>query len=119
MSRSGIPLLAATTARPFLTAMFAHQGVPLRGITWISRGDWHVVAGDSLWIEPVDLPDTEGSLLVWDPQLRWIYAGDAPGPAQIRAALALGAERGWAADRMFVRGIAMPISDVRKLAGLP
>jgi len=119
MSRAGIPLLAAATARPFLSMMFAHQGVPLRGITWISQGGWHAVAGDTLWIEPIDLPDVEGGVIVWDPQLKWMYAGDGPGPAQIRAALRRAAERGWPVDRMFVRGTAMPLAEVRRFAGLP
>jgi len=119
LARAGIPLLAAAPARPFLAAMFAQQGIPMRGITWIAAGGWRVVAGDSLWLEPVELPDTEGSLLLWDPRLRWLYAGDAPTPAQVRGALMIAQERGWPVERMLVRGSAMSVADARRLAGLP
>lgn len=119
MSRAGIPVFAAATARPYLTAMFVHQGIPLRHITWITQSGWHTVAGDSVWIEPIDLPDLEGSLIVWDPKRQWLYAGDAPNPAQMRAALTHAGVRGWTVVRMFVRGSATPVADARKLAGLP
>lgn len=119
LARAGIPLLASTTARPFLEVMFAQQGLEPRGITWITRGGWRVVAGDSLWLEPADLPDAEGGLLLWDPARRWLYAGDAPGPPQIRGALTIAAERGWPVTMMLVRGSAMPLAEVKRLAGLP
>jgi hypothetical protein len=119
LERAGIPLLASIAAQPFLAVMFAQQGRELRGITWISVGGWRVLAGDSVWLEPVDLPDAEGGLLLWDPVRHWLYAGDGPGPAQIRGALAVAAERGWPVTRMFVRGTAMPLAEVKRLAGLP
>jgi len=119
LARAGIPLLGSSAARPFLAAMFAQQGLEPRGITWITGGGWQVIGGDSIWIEPVDLPDVEGGLLVWDPVRQWLYAGDGPGPAQIRGALAVAAERRWPVTRMFVRGSAMPLADVKRLAGLP
>lgn len=119
LATGGIPLIAAADARPFLTVMFRQQGVPLRGITWVSQPGWQVLAGDSLWFEPVDLPDAEGGLLVWDPSRRWLYAGDNAGPAQLRTALGVAASRRWSVDRVLVRGAPMPIAEVRRLAGLP
>lgn len=119
LARAGIPLLAAATARPFLAAMFAHQGSETRGITWITAGGWRIVAGDSLWLQPIDLPDAEGGLLAWDPARRWLYAGDAPGPAHVRGALAVAAERRWPVERVLVRGAPMPLADVKRMAGLP
>jgi len=119
LARAGVSLLASGTARPFLAAMFRQQGLDPREITWITEPGWRIVAGDSLWLEPADLPDVEGALLAWDPTRRWLYAGDGPGPAQIRGALAVAATRHWPVERMLVRGTAMPLADVRRLAGLP
>jgi len=119
LARAGIPIVAAEDARTFLAAMFRQQRVPLRGITWVSRPGWQVIAGDSLWLEPVDMPDDDGGLLVWDPTRRWLYAGDNVGPVQIRTALRVAASRHWPVDRVLVRGAPTPIADVRRMAGLP
>ncbi len=42
--------------------------------TVVRRPQWLRVGTDSLWLEPVDLPDMPGTMMVYSPTLRWLYS---------------------------------------------
>ena len=68
------------------------------------------VDSDSLWVEPIDYPDAQGSLYVYSPTLRWAYSGAAFGALQVEYLQAKLKARGFAVDRIgSVRGIAVAV----------
>lgn len=118
LAQRKVPMYAAGTARPYLSAMFAQQRAPMTSVRWVTTGGWHMVGGDSLWIEPADLPDAEGALVVWDPRMKSVYAGDGLSPAQARVVIALAGERRWAVAGVYFRGALTPLAQLRRQAGL-
>jgi hypothetical protein len=109
-----VPMHAGPGAMPFLQKILANHGRPASAATAISRGRWIRADGDSLWVEPIDLPDAAGALLVYVPSLRWAYAGMAAGPLQRDFVLARIRERGWAVERLgTLRAIATPLPGPR------
>jgi hypothetical protein len=57
------------------------------------------VAGDSLWLESVDLPDLPGALVVYSPSLHWLYGASTANPLHLDRMLALARARGWSVTR--------------------
>ena len=47
----------------------------------VRRPQWLRVGSDSLWLEPVDLPDAPGAMMVYSPTLRWLYSAAGVGRA--------------------------------------
>ncbi len=45
--------------------------------TVISSGRWIRVGTDSLWLEPLDVPDAVGALAVYSPTHRWVFSAAA------------------------------------------
>ncbi len=45
----------------------------------VRHPQWIRVGSDSLWLEPVDLPDVPGTLMVYSPTHRWLYSAAAIG----------------------------------------
>lgn len=79
-ARQGRPLLVA----PGANAMVRHIiGSAARGARpgTVTKAGWVKVGTDSLWAEPVDLPDAPGELAVYVPALRWVYLSTAGVPA--------------------------------------
>jgi hypothetical protein len=76
----------------------------------VSRPQWLRVGGDSVWVEPIDLPDFPGALVAYVPSLRWAYSGLAATPLYFDMVVARIRERGWAVDRIgSVRSLIQPI----------
>jgi hypothetical protein len=72
-------------------------------------GRWLRVASDSVRLESIDLPDARGSLLVYVPSLRWLYASNAITPLDDNLVLAHARRRGWIVERFGnVRGFVLP-----------
>ncbi|MBL0939273.1 MAG: hypothetical protein IBJ03_10275 [Gemmatimonadaceae bacterium] len=70
-TKPGVSLIGAPGAAGNLRTM-QRGAAPMR-LTSVSSARWVRVGNDSLWMEPVDLPDAAGTLLVYSPTLRWIY----------------------------------------------
>ena len=108
-----IPIHAARGARPFVDAMLANHGLvaPQRAmVTTVTAGKWLRVGRDSLWMEPIDLPNNRGTLLVYVPSLRWAYAATLTGPLELERVLARARERGWTVERVGARrGMTLPV----------
>ncbi|GMV04920.1 MAG: hypothetical protein AMXMBFR53_12000 [Gemmatimonadota bacterium] len=75
----------------------------------VEAGRWIALAGDSVRVEPLDLPDVRGALVVWWPARRWLYVADALTPLDLELALEHADGRGWAVERVgTARGLVQP-----------
>ncbi len=66
----------------------------------LSQGRWLEVGGDSMRVEPLDLPDAPGGLLLFVPALRWIYAPNALTSLDLEIVLQHAHRSGWVVDRI-------------------
>lgn len=96
----GVPVYTSAAAEPFLEAVLAGAGVARRGVTVVREGRWLELPGGRLRLEPVDLPDVPGSLLVYAPDLRWVWAPDAVTPLDVRLVLERAEALGWPVSTM-------------------
>jgi hypothetical protein len=109
-----IPIHTAPGARPFVRQILQNHRQPAAVATAIVRGQWLQLGGDSLWVEPIDYPDAQGSLYLYSPTLRWAYSAGAAGALQVEYLQAKLKARGWVADRIgSARGIAVPVPTPR------
>jgi hypothetical protein len=105
-----VPLHVAPGAAPFVHAVLRGHHVPASGLTPVTRGRWLRVSGDSLWLEPIDLPDAPGALVAYAPSLGWVYSGLAANPLNLDRVLALARARGWRVTRVgSARGVVAPL----------
>lgn len=96
-----VPLhVAPAAARVAAAVARGHGGAGPALASVVQRGRWLRIDGDSAWIEPVDLPDAPGSLLVYVPSLQWAYAAMALSPMHQRPVEALLRARGWTVTRI-------------------
>jgi hypothetical protein len=70
------------------------------GVQTVARGRWLRAGGDSLWLEPIDLPDAPGALIAYAPSLEWVYSGMAANPLHLELVLARARERGWSVSQV-------------------
>lgn len=94
-----LPLYTAPGATPAVTAILRNWRQPT-AVTAIGAGRWLRIDGDSMWVEPIDLPDGRGALVAYVPSLRWLYSGLAVLPVQLDLVLAHARARGWAVERV-------------------
>ena len=69
-------------------------------VVGVHEGRWLRVGGDSLWAEPIDLPDAPGSLLVYVPSLRWVYSHGMTSLVSRELILRRVREHGWLVSRV-------------------
>lgn len=104
-----LPVWAAPGARPILATILRSHGQPAAAFTAVTRGQWLRVGGDSLWLEPLDLPDAPGAMLVYVPSLKWAYSALAASPLQAEYVVRALRARGWAVERMgSMRAVSTP-----------
>jgi hypothetical protein len=109
VGRQRIPSFVAPGARPFVDRMIGNTGIA--GVTpvTITRAQWIKVGTDSLWVEPIDLPDAPRTALVYSPTLGWAYSANAAAPLQAQYVLDRIRGRGWTVTKLgSVRGVAAP-----------
>jgi hypothetical protein len=106
-----IPVHAGAGAMPFLaTILRNHRALPGTASA-VTRAQWRLVDGDSVWVEPIDYPDAPGSLLLYVPSLRWAYSGMAAAPLQVEYLMRRLRERGFEVERFgSLRGMNTAIS---------
>jgi hypothetical protein len=95
LSAHHVPVQVARGARAFVERTLTGYGAPMVGVSTVTRGQWLRVAGDSLWVEPVDLPDLPGALVIYSPSLQWLYSASTANPLHLDLVLALARSRGW------------------------
>jgi hypothetical protein len=94
-----VPTHVSTGARPFVERILRGYATPMASVSTVTRGQWLRVAGDSLWLEPVDLPDLPRALVVYSPSLQWLYSASTATPLHLDLMLALARSRGWTVSR--------------------
>lgn len=109
-----IPVHAGPGAAPFVAAVLRGHAAPPGALAAVPRGRWMRVDGDSLWLEPLDLPDAPGTLVAWVPSLRWVYSATLSNPVHRARVLAHARARGWAVERLgSARAVASPVPTTR------
>lgn len=108
LAREGLPLWVAGAARPYVDAVRRGWGVTGGGPR-TADDRWVTVGTDSVRVETIDIPDYPGTVVVYAPSLRWVYAWPAA-PMHMRAVAAHVRRRGWRVDR---------IGNARNVAGVP
>ena len=77
------------------------------------------MSGDSLWLEPIDLPDAPGTLVAYAPSLEWIYSGPAANPLYLDLMLARARAKGWRVSRFgSARSVTTTLTPAQRLAGV-
>lgn len=105
-----IPIYTSRAAKPFLDVMLTNANRPVQGVTVVDRGRWIGEEGAGLRLEPIDLPDVPGSLVVYSPRHRWLYAPDAMTALDRRLVLDHARARGWTVERFGMsRRLWMPL----------
>ncbi|HEX8675518.1 MAG TPA: hypothetical protein VF710_26740 [Longimicrobium sp.] len=99
LARERIPVYLAPGALPFVAAMLRGHGVASAPPAPVRSARWLTLAGDSVWMEPIDLPDAPGAMLVYLPSLEWVYSGTMSNPIHRGLVLARVCGRGWAVTR--------------------
>lgn len=66
------PLLVAPGAAAHVRSIVPAR--ELAAATVVSTARWVRAGTDSLWLEPIDLPDAAGTLAVYSPAHRWVYS---------------------------------------------
>lgn len=96
-----VPLHVAPAAAPVAAAVArGHDAAAPSPASVVQRGRWLRMDGDSAWVEPVDLPDAPGALLVYVPSLQWAYAAMALSPMHQRPVEAALRAHGWTVTRI-------------------
>jgi hypothetical protein len=91
----GVPLFVAPAAEPFVRRMIENAGLPTSGYEVVRTGRWIGTGGERLRLEPVDLPDVPGSLMLYAPEIGWLYAPDAATPLDVRVVTERARALGW------------------------
>lgn len=99
LSRQETPIYLSSGAMPYASAILKNNGRPVKAIE-VAKGQWLRMSGDSVWIEPVDLPDNPSSLMVYLPSLKWAYSAMAVTPLHQRYLLDRLKTHGWSVERI-------------------
>ncbi len=95
----GLPVYVAPSASRIVTLIGRNWGDTSSGLV-LSKGRWIRLAGDSAWVEPVDLPTAPGSALLYVPSLKWVYSAGATGPTDATALVNRVRAHGWPVERI-------------------
>jgi hypothetical protein len=95
LADEGVPLFVAPAAAPFVRVMLANAGRPIEAFTVLSEGRWLGSGSGRVRLEPVDLPDAPGSIMLHAPELGWLYAPDAATPLDVRVVTERANQLGW------------------------
>ena len=95
LAQQGVPLYVAPGGTAQTRMILRDHGAPARSLRSVTGGQWVGVDGDSLRLEPVDLPNSVGALVAWVPSLGWLYSASAADPVDRDALLAWATARGW------------------------
>ncbi|HEX7917934.1 MAG TPA: hypothetical protein VF454_00950 [Gemmatimonadales bacterium] len=114
LGRRRVPTYIAPGERPYVERMLGNTGTTGVSPVTVSRAQWLKVGSDSLWLEPIDLPDAPRSLLVYSPTLQWVYSAWAVAPLQSQYVLDRIRSHGWVVQRLGqARTISAPAPSAR------
>jgi len=90
-----IPVHVGPGARPFIDRVLSNHKRPRSDAQTLHLSRWQRIGGDSVRVERLDLPGATGSIMVWVPTERWIWAPDALSPLDLRLVREQAANLGW------------------------
>ncbi|MEK9502708.1 hypothetical protein WI372_17060 [Gemmatimonadota bacterium DH-20] len=96
LAEGGRPVWTAPAAHAAMTRVMEQNGGRAGALTVVREGVWIGEGARRVRLEPVDLPDAPGSLVLWAPALGWLYAPGAIDPIDVRLVKDRAAELGWA-----------------------
>ncbi|MEO7455240.1 MAG: MBL fold metallo-hydrolase [Gemmatimonadaceae bacterium] len=99
LATHGATVHVAPGAAPFVKRVFRGQHAGSAKADVVSSGRWIRIAGDSVRVEPVDLADAPGAMVVYVPSLEYVYSGLAALPHHMDRVRALAKARGWKVTR--------------------
>jgi hypothetical protein len=108
LAKNQLPIRAAAATATHLTPMLANRGLSAKSITVARKRETIAVGADTAILEPIDVPDAPGSLLIYVPRERWLYF--TPGsPLQIEIAMRRAKALGWRVEKLgSARGLVQP-----------
>jgi hypothetical protein len=75
--------------------MLENANRPSDAFTVLSEGRWLGSGQERIRMELVDLPDAPGSIILYAPELGWLYAPDAVTPLDERVVMNRASQLGW------------------------
>lgn len=93
--RNRVPVVTSPAAATFLGVTLANAGEASTGLTVVRQGRWLDGARRHVRVEPVGLPDVPESMLIFVPELGWVYAPDAITALDTRMILERARALGW------------------------
>lgn len=91
----GVPILASVASRPFVRRVLDNHGYGDVAIEVVDRTRSIGAGLTALEIEPIDLPDVPGAVMVYRASSGWLWVPDAAGPLHLRLARERAASLGW------------------------
>ncbi len=98
--RDGTPVYASAAAAPFLDAVLAGGGMPPGGYTVITSSRSFGSGRRAVRVAPVDLADVPGSLMLYVPSARWVFASDATTPLDLMLVRERARALGWEVEAL-------------------
>ena len=95
----GLPVVVGPGAARLAAATLRGHGRTGQPLDVATTGRWLRVGGDSVRVEPLDLPDVRGALVVWSPTRRWLWAPDVTTPLDLSVVRAFAEKQGWPVER--------------------
>jgi hypothetical protein len=103
LARQHLPVYIAPAGALTTPLSLRDYGAPASASHVVTKGQWLRMDGkmrDSVWMEPIDLPNAPRSMLLYVPSMRWVYSSRIAGPAEIARVTAVARARGWTVDRV-------------------
>lgn len=103
LARQGLPVYTAPAGMMSVRLSLQNYGAPIAASRTVPTGAWVGSRGtvrDSVWLEPIDLPNSPRALVLYVPSLRWVYSSRIGGPIELQLVAALARSRGWKVDRI-------------------
>lgn len=103
LARLTLPLYVAPSGATATSLSLHNYGAPTATSHVVQRGEWirtNDAEPDSIWLEPLDLPNAPRSLVLYVPSMRWAYSSMIAGPLEQARVAALARKRGWRVDRI-------------------
>jgi hypothetical protein len=91
----GLPILVSASAEPFVRTVLRNHRVRDADVDVVSGARTVGSGQERILLEPIDLPDTPGSLLLFKPATGWLWAPDAQDPLHVRMARERARALGW------------------------
>lgn len=101
VARQGLPVYVALPGAKSDSISFRNYGAPLNALHTVTHGQWISFPGaarDSLWAEPIDVPNLQNALLLYAPSIHWAYSSAISEPVQMTMVAERLRARGWPVD---------------------